>query len=257
MLAGVAGIMLAGLFNISPSMGNDPLLRAFIVVVFGGLGSLPGTIIGAYAVGLIEAVSSFYIGIDLHAGGAFRRADRDPHCKAHGFAGTRRMNRPGASARSVTGVVLVLAIAAVAPLLLTGSVAQNLAILGPALCRGSVELGPDPRLCGHLQLCPCGVFRSCELRLGDFDRPIRRSNLVGFSAGFGHSRGGQRPHGRPGPSPAGHLRRPRDVCAHAAFCSVGREPEGPHGRPDGFGLAFPTCRSGRSCLATTRAPISI
>jgi len=63
MLAGVAGIMLAGLFNISPSMGNDPLLRAFIVVVFGGLGSLPGTIIGAYAIGLIEAVSSFYIGI--------------------------------------------------------------------------------------------------------------------------------------------------------------------------------------------------
>ena len=38
MLAGVAGIMLAGLFNISPSMGDDPLLRAFIVVVFGAWG---------------------------------------------------------------------------------------------------------------------------------------------------------------------------------------------------------------------------
>jgi len=62
-LAGLAGIMLAGLFNISPSMGDDPLLRAFVVVVFGGLGSLPGTIVGAYAIGLIEAVSSYYIGI--------------------------------------------------------------------------------------------------------------------------------------------------------------------------------------------------
>lgn len=62
-LAGVAGILLGGLFNISPDMGNDPLLRAFVVVVFGGLGSLPGTIAGAYAIGMIEAFSSYYIGI--------------------------------------------------------------------------------------------------------------------------------------------------------------------------------------------------
>jgi branched-chain amino acid transport system permease protein len=62
-LAGVAGIMLGGLFNISPVMGDDPLLRAFVVVVFGGLGSLTGTILGAYAIGAIEAVSSYYVGI--------------------------------------------------------------------------------------------------------------------------------------------------------------------------------------------------
>ena len=62
-LAGVAGILLGGLFSISPVMGTDPLLRAFVVVVFGGLGSLVGTILGAYAVGLIEALSSYYIGI--------------------------------------------------------------------------------------------------------------------------------------------------------------------------------------------------
>jgi branched-chain amino acid transport system permease protein len=64
-LAGVAGILLGGLFNISPDMGTDPLLRAFVVVVFGGLGSLPGTILGAYAVGMIEAFASYYIGIYL------------------------------------------------------------------------------------------------------------------------------------------------------------------------------------------------
>jgi branched-chain amino acid transport system permease protein len=62
-LAGVAGILLGGLFNISPDMGTDPLLRAFVVVVFGGLGSLPGTILGAYLIGMIEAISSYYIGI--------------------------------------------------------------------------------------------------------------------------------------------------------------------------------------------------
>jgi branched-chain amino acid transport system permease protein len=62
-LAGISGVILGGLFNVSPSMGADPLLRAFVVVVFGGLGSLPGTILGAYVIGMIEAFSSFYIGI--------------------------------------------------------------------------------------------------------------------------------------------------------------------------------------------------
>ena len=62
-LAGIAGILLGGLFSISPGMGTDPLLRAFVVVVFGGLGSLTGTILGAYAIGMIEAFSSYYIGI--------------------------------------------------------------------------------------------------------------------------------------------------------------------------------------------------
>jgi branched-chain amino acid transport system permease protein len=63
LLAGIAGVMIGGLFNITPSMGNDPLLRAFLVVVLGGLGSLPGTIVAAYLIGLIEAASSYYIGI--------------------------------------------------------------------------------------------------------------------------------------------------------------------------------------------------
>ena len=51
--------MLGGLFFILPTMGAEPLLRAFVVVVFGGLGSLPGTIIGSYAIGLIEQSSAY------------------------------------------------------------------------------------------------------------------------------------------------------------------------------------------------------
>jgi len=62
-LAALAGIMLGGLFFITPVMGSDPLLRAFIVVVFGGLGSLPGTVVGAYAIGIIEAIAVFVVGL--------------------------------------------------------------------------------------------------------------------------------------------------------------------------------------------------
>jgi len=62
-LASLAGVMLGGLFFITPTMGSDPLLRAFIVVVFGGLGSLTGTVIGAYVIGLVEAIAVFFVGL--------------------------------------------------------------------------------------------------------------------------------------------------------------------------------------------------
>jgi branched-chain amino acid transport system permease protein len=62
-LAALAGIMLGGLFFITPVMGSEPLLRAFIVVVFGGLGSLPGTVVGAYVIGIIEAIAVFFVGL--------------------------------------------------------------------------------------------------------------------------------------------------------------------------------------------------
>src|SRR4051812_30523401 len=62
-LAAVAGVLYGGEFFITPTMGDDPLLKAFIVVVLGGLGSLPGTAVAAYVVALIEAVSSYYIGL--------------------------------------------------------------------------------------------------------------------------------------------------------------------------------------------------
>ena len=47
-----------------PPWGAQELLFAFVVVVFGGLGSLPGTIVGAYVIGFIRE-SSAYI-IDLY-----------------------------------------------------------------------------------------------------------------------------------------------------------------------------------------------
>ena len=58
-LAAVAGVLIGGLFFILPTMGSEPLLRAFVVVVFGGLGSLTGTVIAAYIIGLIESTSAF------------------------------------------------------------------------------------------------------------------------------------------------------------------------------------------------------
>jgi branched-chain amino acid transport system permease protein len=61
-LAGIAGVFLAAQYFASPTAGDQPLLIALIVVVFGGLGSLPGSILAAYAIGLIQATASTLVG---------------------------------------------------------------------------------------------------------------------------------------------------------------------------------------------------
>ncbi|MBX6369515.1 MAG: branched-chain amino acid ABC transporter permease [Rhodospirillales bacterium] len=60
-LAGVAGVFLGAQLFASPNAGDLPLLEALIVVIFGGLGSLPGTIYAAYAIGLIQSTVSVLI----------------------------------------------------------------------------------------------------------------------------------------------------------------------------------------------------
>lgn len=62
-LAGLAGALLAGIRLMTPTMGADPLMKALIVVIFGGLGSVGGSIGAAYAIGFLEAILIFTIGL--------------------------------------------------------------------------------------------------------------------------------------------------------------------------------------------------
>jgi branched-chain amino acid transport system permease protein len=54
-LAGAAGALIAPLYTIEPFMGEAPLMKAFIVVVLGGLGSIPGAMLAAGLLGFVEA----------------------------------------------------------------------------------------------------------------------------------------------------------------------------------------------------------
>ncbi len=62
-LAGLSGILLGSVRFITPSLGAEPLVKALIVVIFGGLGSLGGTIGAAYVIGLMEAISIYVVGL--------------------------------------------------------------------------------------------------------------------------------------------------------------------------------------------------
>jgi branched-chain amino acid transport system permease protein len=59
-LGAVAGALLAPISVISPVVGADYLIKGFIAVIIGGLGSIPGAIIGSLFIALIESVGGFY-----------------------------------------------------------------------------------------------------------------------------------------------------------------------------------------------------
>ena len=61
-LAGIGGVFLGALYFASPTAGDLPLLTALIVVIFGGLGSLKGTLYAAYIIGFIQALAVVLVG---------------------------------------------------------------------------------------------------------------------------------------------------------------------------------------------------
>lgn len=63
-LAGVAGVLLGIKYNVYPTMGNIGI-KAFIASVIGGLGSVPGSIVGAVILGTLETLVAGYVNSGL------------------------------------------------------------------------------------------------------------------------------------------------------------------------------------------------
>ncbi|MGQ4810158.1 High-affinity branched-chain amino acid transport system permease protein LivH [Candidatus Entotheonellaceae bacterium PAL068K] len=63
MLAAAAGALIAPIFLVYPDVGAVPVVKAFVVIVLGGMGSIPGSILGAVLLGLVESLGSVYIAV--------------------------------------------------------------------------------------------------------------------------------------------------------------------------------------------------
>ena len=62
-LAAAAGVMVALLNNlVEPTMGSVPSYKALAIIVLGGLGSVPGTLLASLGLGVIESYGTIYIG---------------------------------------------------------------------------------------------------------------------------------------------------------------------------------------------------
>lgn len=65
-LAGVAGVLVAISYpSITPYMGVMPGLKAFVAAVLGGIGSIPGALLGGLSIGVLETLSKAYISTSL------------------------------------------------------------------------------------------------------------------------------------------------------------------------------------------------
>ena len=60
-LAALAGMLLAPVFTVYPYMGSEMILLAFIVVILGGMGSMGGSVVAAFAIGFAQSLFSLWM----------------------------------------------------------------------------------------------------------------------------------------------------------------------------------------------------
>ena len=65
-LAALAGVLMCSAYPVlSPTTGSMPGIRAFTAAVFGGIGSVPGALLGGVLLGVVETFAKAYISTDL------------------------------------------------------------------------------------------------------------------------------------------------------------------------------------------------
>jgi branched-chain amino acid transport system permease protein len=62
-LAAAAGVLLGPVLFINPYMGAPVILKAFIIIILGGLGSIPGCLVGGLFLGMVDSVGSLFVSI--------------------------------------------------------------------------------------------------------------------------------------------------------------------------------------------------
>lgn len=70
-IGAVAGLLVAPIATLDPTMMWDPLLKGFAAAVLGGMTSLPGAILGGFMLGIMENFFGFYISLEFKSVVAF------------------------------------------------------------------------------------------------------------------------------------------------------------------------------------------
>jgi branched-chain amino acid transport system permease protein len=63
-LAAIAAALFVPISLLYPSMGGLVITKAFVIIILGGMGSVPGAILGGLIIGLAESFAAFYISTD-------------------------------------------------------------------------------------------------------------------------------------------------------------------------------------------------
>jgi branched-chain amino acid transport system permease protein len=59
-LAGLAGVLAAGMLGLQPTIGSSLIMPSFVAIIVGGLGSLPGTLLGGLLIGVASGLTTVF-----------------------------------------------------------------------------------------------------------------------------------------------------------------------------------------------------
>jgi branched-chain amino acid transport system permease protein len=59
-LAGLAGVLAAGMLGLQPTIGTSLIMPSFVAIIVGGLGSLPGTLLGGLLIGIASGITTVF-----------------------------------------------------------------------------------------------------------------------------------------------------------------------------------------------------
>ena len=59
-LAGLAGVLAEGMLGLQPTIGSDLIMPSFVAIIIGGLGSLPGTLLGGLLIGVASGITTVF-----------------------------------------------------------------------------------------------------------------------------------------------------------------------------------------------------
>ncbi|MFZ3321046.1 MAG: branched-chain amino acid ABC transporter permease [Usitatibacter sp.] len=59
-LAGLAGVLAAGMLGLEPTIGTSLIMPSFVAIIVGGLGSLPGTLLGGLLIGVASGITTVF-----------------------------------------------------------------------------------------------------------------------------------------------------------------------------------------------------
>jgi len=60
-LAGLAGVLAAGLLGLQPTIGDSLIMPSFVAIIVGGIGSLTGTLLGGLLIGVVSGITTIFL----------------------------------------------------------------------------------------------------------------------------------------------------------------------------------------------------
>jgi branched-chain amino acid transport system permease protein len=70
-LAALGGALIGPLFLVFPQMGDAPMVKGLAGILLGGMGSVPGAVLGGFIIGIAESVSTLFLPTDYRDSVAF------------------------------------------------------------------------------------------------------------------------------------------------------------------------------------------